>query len=150
MSTETAPHKAEASAPLAISPYNLIYEHPSIGRDPWRLLVAAVIQSNVSANIGPVLTHKILEKFPTSSDLLKLDSVFSLPECKSIQNLPWILKKLQGICARLVAGESIESLEPEIGSYGVDVWTIFGCQEYSIVTSEFDLKAYLEWKQSQD
>ena len=45
-------------------------------------------------------------------------------------------------------GAQVEELSDEVGAYAVDVWRIFGQGKLDIVTKEFDLLAYLEWRQA--
>jgi len=107
-----------------------------------------MVNSNESAQIGPVLTQKLLQRFPDADSILHFGDILGLPECEFVPNLPWLVCRLQKVARRLVDGAQVEELSDEVGAYAVDVWRIFGQGKLDIVTKEFDLLAYLEWRQA--
>lgn len=133
---------------LPQSPYALIYEHLSVGGDPWRLLLAALVTSKESAQIGPVLTQKLLQRFPDADSILSFEDILGLPECEFVPNLPWLVRRLQRVARRLVEGVQVEDLCDDVGAYAIDVWRIFGLGKLDTTTKEFDLVAYLDWRRA--
>jgi hypothetical protein len=147
-SVEEPAVESEDSFLLSQSPYVLIYEHPSINGDAWRLLLSAMVSANESAQIGPVLTQKLLQRFPDADSILQCGDIMGLPECEFVPNLPWLVCRLQKVARRLQDGVQVEDLSDDVGAYAVDVWRIFGQGKLDIVTKEFDLLAYLEWRRA--
>jgi len=91
-----------------LSPYALIYE--TLGSEAWPLLVAAFVQSNVIASVAPVLIRTLLKRFPTpTSCQQQLEDVLSLPECKFVPKLPWILMNLKKVAEKLALGEKVST-----------------------------------------
>jgi len=134
-----------------VSPLGLVQEHPEVRRDPWRVLVACVLCSQVEGGRALPILLRVLERWGSDALLALADE----PTVAAMVHPLGLQRKRAHRLVRMslgylmgwhtAPGATVADLEG-VGRYGVDAWALFVEGRTDVTPTDRELRRWLDWR----